>query len=89
MDFVRKQEVRVHIRWMIRRDMAEVLEVESLPCSIVLNTDADLLARLVGYVDSDQYMQALRNARLVEAHVKQTRHERTAARDAAQDNVRR
>ena len=24
-----KQEVRVHIRWMIRRDMAEVLETES------------------------------------------------------------
>jgi [ribosomal protein S18]-alanine N-acetyltransferase len=28
MDSVKKQEVRVHIRWMIRRDMAEVLEIE-------------------------------------------------------------
>ena len=23
-----KQEIRVHIRWMIRRDMAEVLQIE-------------------------------------------------------------
>ncbi len=28
MGFTKKQEVRVHIRWMIRRDMAEVLEIE-------------------------------------------------------------
>ena len=28
MDSMRKTEVRVHIRWMIRRDMAEVLEIE-------------------------------------------------------------
>ena len=24
-----KQEIRVHIRWMIRRDMPEVLEIEN------------------------------------------------------------
>ncbi len=29
MSIVQKQEVRVHIRWMIRRDMAEVLKIES------------------------------------------------------------
>ncbi len=29
MQFEQKQEVRVHIRWMIRRDMPEVLEVEA------------------------------------------------------------
>jgi len=28
MQSVQKQEIRVHIRWMIRRDMAEVLEIE-------------------------------------------------------------
>jgi len=28
MDFDQKQEVRVHIRWMIRRDMPEVLAIE-------------------------------------------------------------
>jgi ribosomal-protein-alanine N-acetyltransferase len=28
MDSVKKQEVRVHIRWMIRRDMPEVLQIE-------------------------------------------------------------
>ncbi|MFV2065720.1 MAG: ribosomal protein S18-alanine N-acetyltransferase [Pirellulales bacterium] len=28
MDIDRKQQVRVHIRWMIRRDMSEVLETE-------------------------------------------------------------
>ena len=29
MGFDQKQEVRVHIRWMIRRDMLEVLEIEA------------------------------------------------------------
>ncbi len=28
MHFEQKQEIRVHIRWMIRRDMAEVLQIE-------------------------------------------------------------
>jgi len=28
MDYDQKQEVRVHIRWMIRRDMPEVLDIE-------------------------------------------------------------
>ena len=29
MDSEQRQEVRVHIRWMIRRDMADVLQIES------------------------------------------------------------
>ncbi len=28
MQVEQKQEIRVHIRWMIRRDMAEVLQIE-------------------------------------------------------------
>lgn len=44
------------------RSIAKALEVKSIPCSVVLNANADLLGRIVGYVEPDRYQQVLVNA---------------------------
>ena len=40
----------------------EVLEVEQLPCSVVLSHEADLLLKFVGYVKADAYQKKLQQA---------------------------
>lgn len=51
-------------------DIAKALEVERIPCTLALNPQADLLGRIVGFVDDAQLRSALVKVR--------TLHERVA-----------
>jgi thioredoxin-related protein len=42
--------------------VVEVLEVEQLPCTIVLSPDADLLLKFVGFAKADVYQKKLQAA---------------------------
>jgi thioredoxin-like negative regulator of GroEL len=42
--------------------IAQVLEVESLPCTVVLSPQADLLIRKVGYAKADAFQETLHAA---------------------------
>jgi thiol:disulfide interchange protein len=55
--------------------IAKALEVERIPCTLALNPQADLLGRIVGYVDDAQLRQALVKV--------QSLHERVAKKYAA------
>jgi hypothetical protein len=50
-------------------EVAEILEVERIPCSIALSPRADLLGRVVGYVNTVQYRETLGQVRALQARV--------------------
>ncbi len=53
------------------RRVAEVLEVDSVPCTVVLSPKADLLGRFVGFADATHYAQTLREARQLHLRMRQ------------------
>ncbi|MFO0917856.1 MAG: thioredoxin family protein [Planctomycetaceae bacterium] len=42
--------------------VVEILEVEQLPCTIVLSSEADLLLKYVGFLKPDAYLKKLQSA---------------------------
>ncbi len=66
--------VPVHLDYDEDRELARVLEVKSLPCTLVLSPEADLLGRLVGYVEPEKYHESLVAARNLQGRVQQIRH---------------
>lgn len=61
-DRIRGEFVPVYLDFDRHRRIADALEVTSIPCTVVLNPRADMLARVIGYVDSTQYGLALSRA---------------------------
>lgn len=62
---VNKAFIPVRLNFDEATEVAEVLEVTSLPCTIVLSPQADLLGRIDGYEQADAYLAALeRSCRL-------------------------
>ncbi len=51
--------------------VAKILEVKSLPASIVVNSDAELLANIVGYKKSADYTKNLRQALRIHQELRQ------------------
>jgi thiol:disulfide interchange protein len=49
----------------------EILEVSSLPCTVVLSADADLLEKFVGYFGKGDYYKKLAAARQLHARLAQ------------------
>lgn len=49
--------------------IAEILEIERIPCTIALSPRADLLGRVVGYVNTVQYRETLGRVRALQARV--------------------
>lgn len=58
---------------------AEILEVESIPCTVALNSKADLLGRVTGYIERNQYQQALNRI--------QALHQKLESRTAATPKI--
>lgn len=52
------------------RRVAEVLEVERIPCTVLLSPEADLLGRLVGGTDPDRYKLLLSRARSLQDEIR-------------------
>ena len=70
--YVNTKFVPVHLDLDKEPKIARILEVKSIPCSVVLSPDADLLGKLVGFADSRQYRRTLENTerlhKLLQAH---------------------
>jgi len=49
--------------------VAEILEIERIPCTIALSPRADLLGQIVGYVNTVQYRETLGRVRALQARV--------------------
>jgi len=60
--FVEQKFVPLLLDYDKDKAVARILEVESLPCTVVLSPQADLLARVAGYAKSAEYRQSLQAA---------------------------
>jgi thioredoxin-like negative regulator of GroEL len=60
--YVEKNFVPVLLDFDKDHAIAKVLEVESLPCTVVLSPQADLLSRVTGYAKADPYRETLQAA---------------------------
>lgn len=67
--YVNDKFVPVHLDLEKHQKIAEILEVERIPCTIALSPRADLLGRVVGYVNTVQYRETLGRVRALQARV--------------------
>ena len=63
--YINEHFVPVHLDADRDEKVAEILEVDSLPCSVVLSPNADLLGRFKGYTDARKYAANLSRAEQV------------------------
>lgn len=70
-DYVRREFVPVHLDFDRDEKIAEVLEVKSLPCTVILSPKVDLLGRIDGYVKPAEYYSGLQKARALQARILQ------------------
>ena len=61
--------------------IAKILEVRSVPCTIVLSPQADLLGKLVGYVEPQRYQHELKKALKVQTQIRQARKSKSSVRE--------
>lgn len=90
---IQREFIPLHLDYDRDEKVAKVLEVESLPCTVILTPGADLLTHAVGYSDVKDYTQILQSAlakqaKLQQAKVQQVKHvaakpERAATAGAA------
>jgi thioredoxin-related protein len=71
-DYVRREFIPVHLDFDRDEKTAEILEVKSLPCTVVLSPKVDLLGRIEGYVKPAEYYSGLQKARALQARIAQT-----------------
>jgi thioredoxin-related protein len=57
--YINRGFVPVHLDLAKNREAAEILEVTSLPTTIILSSDADLLGSVEGFVDSRRFAETL------------------------------
>jgi thioredoxin-like negative regulator of GroEL len=60
--YVERHFVPVLLDYDVDTRIAQILEVESLPCTVVLSPQADLLLRKSGFARADAYRQMLQAA---------------------------
>jgi thiol-disulfide isomerase/thioredoxin len=71
--FINREFVAVHLDFDKQQETAEVLEVEALPCTVILSPEADLLGRVVGAKAPKDYWEALQDAKDEQARIRQAR----------------
>ena len=74
--YINSTFVPVHIDVDEEKRIAEILEVESLPCTIVLSPQADLLGRFEGYAKPAPMYKKLAAAKALQSRVSQASGER-------------
>ena len=70
-DYVRREFIPVHLDFDRDEKIAEILEVKSLPCTVVLSPRVDLLGRIDGYVKPSEYYSGLQKARALQIRILQ------------------
>lgn len=71
--FIDREFVAATLDFDVDTRAVEVLEVEQLPCTIVLSPEADLLLRYIGFAKPDAYQKQLQTALDKRAEIKLTR----------------
>ncbi|WP_437203646.1 thioredoxin family protein [Planctomicrobium sp. SH664] len=61
--YINESFIPVHLDLDKEKRIGEILEVEALPCTIILSPNADLLGRIDGYHKPDPFHQKLAAAR--------------------------
>ncbi len=72
-EYVNASFIPVHLDLERDKKIAQILEVKSVPCTLILSPQADLLGKLVGYVEVERYHQVLERARRVQFKIKQAK----------------
>ncbi len=75
-EFVNHSFVPVQLDLERDQRIAKILEVDRVPCTVILTPDADLLGRLIGYADVNAYYTHLQKARRVQSEVQTAKHEK-------------
>lgn len=70
-DSVKDNYIPVRLDLDRDRRIADVLEVERLPCTVFLSPQADLLGRVVGFVGPEQYRSVVGKAHAVHVQLQQ------------------
>ena len=70
--YINEGFVPVHLDLDEQKWAAKILEVRTLPCSVVLAPNADQLGRIVGYEEPSPFFQKLSAARRVGEQITQT-----------------
>ncbi len=60
----------LHLDFDKDRKLADILKVKSIPCTVVISSEADLLARQVGYSKVPSYHSMLEKARKLQAVIR-------------------
>ena len=71
--FINREFVAVHLDFDKQQQTAEILEVEALPCTVILSPEADLLGRVVGAKAPKDFWEALQDAKDEQARIRQAR----------------
>jgi thioredoxin-like negative regulator of GroEL len=77
--YINREFIPVHLDFDKEQMAAEILEVEALPCTVILSPDADLLGRVVGAKAPKDFWEALQDAKDEQARIRQARLATTAS----------
>lgn len=72
-EYVNDNFVPIHVDFDKSKHVVDVLEIKSIPATVVLSPDVDLLGRLVGYSTPKKYYQALEKSRLLNKKIQQVK----------------
>lgn len=75
--FVMREFVPVRLDFDKDDKAAKILDVEALPATVVINTEAELLARSTGFHEPDKYAEILQSAIRRQSEILQARHTQT------------
>lgn len=68
-NYVNEKFIPVRLDLADNTKVAEILEIERIPCTIALSPRADLLGRVIGYINTVQYRETLGRVRALQARV--------------------
>lgn len=71
--YINREFVPVHLDFDKQQETAEVLEVQALPCTVILSPEADLLGKVVGAKAPKDYWEVLQDAKDEQARIRQAR----------------
>ena len=70
---IEREFIPVHLDFDKEPKIAKILEVERLPCTVILTPEADLLVRSEGFADAKEFQSTLNSALEKRAEVQQVR----------------
>jgi uncharacterized protein YyaL (SSP411 family) len=75
---IKRDFVPVHQDFDNDSKVAKILEVESLPCTVILSPQADLLQKSVGFADFKGFVKILQAAMAKQSEIRQVQNQEVA-----------